>query len=135
TAGCQKSSDADLLRPDMILHHGKIVTVDKKFSVAEAVAIKNGRFVAVGENGGITGLKGSHTEMVDLEGRTVLPGFNDPHQHFTYNLGMVEDEFERRFRKAASVEEIVSLVKERVSRTPRGELIWFYLGPASAESL
>lgn len=133
--GCAGRNDADLLRPDMILHNGKIVTVDKKFSIAQAVAIKSGRFVAVGEDNKIIRLKGSHTEVLDLEGRTVLPGFNDPHEHFTYNLGMVEDEFERRFRKAASVEEIVSLVKERVSRTARGELVWFYLGPASAELL
>ena len=77
--GCGRKGDADFLRPDAILFNGKIVTVDKNFSIAQAVAVKDGKFVAVGANDRIKSTAGSHTEMVDLEGKTVLPGFNDPH--------------------------------------------------------
>ena len=65
--------DFEILRPDTILFNGKILTVDEDFSIAEAVAIKDGRFVAVGSSSQVRGLAGDRTEMVDLEGRTVLP--------------------------------------------------------------
>ncbi len=70
--GC--GADLGVLHPDTLLFNGKIVTVDEDFSIAEAVAIKDGRFVAVGSNSQIRSLAGDRTEMVDLEGRTVLPG-------------------------------------------------------------
>ena len=57
----------DVLAPDMVLHNGKIVTVDEDFSIAEAVAIKDGNIVAVGSNGEVLALAGSTTERMDLE--------------------------------------------------------------------
>jgi hypothetical protein len=58
--------------PDLILHRGKIVTVDTKFSIAEAVAIRDGRIVKVGSNHEILGLKVTATRVVNLGGRPVL---------------------------------------------------------------
>src|SRR6266436_3602485 len=59
---------------DVILHHGKIVTVDDYFTVAQALAIKGERVIATGSNGEIAKLAGPGTRKIDLKGRTVIPG-------------------------------------------------------------
>lgn len=123
------------LNPDTILFNGKIVTVDKAFSNAQAVAIRDGKFVAVGSDSEIKELAGGKTEMVDLEGKTVLPGFNDPHEHFSHSLGFVEDPLTHRFRNAKSIGEILDVVKEKASQLPAGEMVWFFLGPGSPKDL
>jgi predicted amidohydrolase YtcJ len=71
------------LPPDLVLHNGKIVTVDSHFSIAEAVAVKEDRFIAVGGNEEILALSGPKTEAINLRGRTVLPGLIDSHNHMT----------------------------------------------------
>lgn len=67
--------------PDLILHHGKIVTVDASFAIREAIAIEGHRIVAVGGNSDILSRKGAKTEVIDLGGRTVIPGLIDSHVH------------------------------------------------------
>ncbi|MBV8843404.1 MAG: amidohydrolase, partial [Bryobacterales bacterium] len=64
---------------DLVLYNGKIVTVDDAFSIREAIAIKDGRILAVGSND----LRNRYTaaRSIDLRGRTVIPGFNDTHIH------------------------------------------------------
>jgi predicted amidohydrolase YtcJ len=131
--GC--GGDREILRPDTVLFNGTILTVDEDFSITEAVAIKDGRFVAVGGNAQVRGLAGDRTEMVDLEGRTVLPGFNDPHEHFAHSLGFVADELTKKFRTSKSIKEILAVVQEKIDQTPPGELVWFFLGPGSPEAL
>ena len=65
----------------MIVHHAKIYTVDDKFSVAEAMAINDGKIIAIGKNDDI--LKQYESDsMVDAGGKTIFPGFNDAHAHF-----------------------------------------------------
>ena len=132
-SGC--GADLEVLRPDTVLFNGNIVTVDEDFSIAEAVAIKDGKFIAVGSNAQVRGLAGDSTEVVDLEGKTVLPGFNDPHLHFAHSLGFVEDEITGRFRNTKSIQEILAVVQEKIDQTPAGELVWFFLGPGSPNAL
>ena len=60
---------------DLILHNGKVLTVDQNFSVAEAIAILDGRILAVGTTSQVMGLAGPGTEKLDLRGRTVTPGY------------------------------------------------------------
>jgi predicted amidohydrolase YtcJ len=67
--------------PDLILSNGKIITVDDRFSIAQAVAIKGERIVAVGSNQYITRLAGPGTRRIDLRGRSVTPGLIDNHMH------------------------------------------------------
>ena len=62
---------------------GKVVTVDSSFSIKEAVAIKNGRFVAVGTDSEIRRWIGRNTAVVNLAGRTMIPGLVDSHIHAT----------------------------------------------------
>lgn len=67
---------------DKVLYNGRIVTVDDSFSVAEAVAIRDGKFLSVGSNEAVRAAADQDAELTNLDGRTVLPGFIDSHNHF-----------------------------------------------------
>ncbi len=68
-------------KADMIVHHAKIYMVDEQFSVAEAMAIRDGKIIAIGKNDDI--LKEYESDvMTDAGGKTIFPGFNDAHAHF-----------------------------------------------------
>jgi predicted amidohydrolase YtcJ len=71
---------------DLILINGKVHTMDKAKSTAEAVAVRDGKFVAVGINEEVLAMETSETEVIDLKGNVVLPGFNDSHMH-VFNFG------------------------------------------------
>jgi predicted amidohydrolase YtcJ len=73
---------ATVLSPDLILTNATILTADAKNSQAEAVAVYNGKIGAVGSASDIDGLADRRTKVIDLKGRTVLPGLTDPHVHF-----------------------------------------------------
>jgi predicted amidohydrolase YtcJ len=66
---------------DLILHHGRIATVDQNFSIHAAIAVRDGRIVAVGNNEDVLKQRGPRTSIVDLEGRLVIPGLIDSHAH------------------------------------------------------
>lgn len=66
---------------DVILNNGKILTVDKVFSIAEAIAIRGDRIAAVGSNQDVMALSGPNTQVFDLKGKTVIPGMLNTHVH------------------------------------------------------
>ncbi len=106
---------------DIIICNGKIATQDEKRSFAQAVAIKDGRFIAVGTNKEILGFKGLQTETIDALGRTVIPGLNDSHIHvirggLNYNL-------ELRWDGVPSLADALNLLKEQAKRTPPGQWV------------
>lgn len=68
--------------PDQILINGKVLTVDQDFSIASAIAIEGDRIAAVGDSETISAMAGDSTEVIDLEGKTVIPGLIDNHIHF-----------------------------------------------------
>ena len=68
---------------DLIIRDAHIVTVDPRFSIARAAAVRDGRFIAVGSDAEVLKTAGPDTHVVDLHGKTVLPGFNDTHVHLT----------------------------------------------------
>lgn len=68
---------------ELVLHNGKVVTVDARFSVAQALAVRGERILAVGTNADVLKLAGPNTTKVDLQGKTVLPGLIDSHVHPT----------------------------------------------------
>jgi len=68
-------------KADVVLFNGKVITVDKNFSIAQAIAIKDGKILAVGSNDDINAYIGSKTEKIDLHSRTLTPGLIDAHAH------------------------------------------------------
>ncbi len=75
--------DAQAVEADMILINGKVVTVDKDFSIKQAIAVKDGWIVAVGTNADIQKFAGKKTQVMDLKGKAILPGINESHGHTT----------------------------------------------------
>src|SRR5688500_16285969 len=69
------------MMPELILHGGKITTLDAAKPQAQALAIQGGRIVAVGDDDQILPLSGAATQVVNLQGRRVIPGLNDSHLH------------------------------------------------------
>jgi len=104
---------------DLILHNGAIYTVDKNNSTVQAVAIKDGKFVAVGSNAEAMKLRGPSTRVIDLRGRFVVPGFNDNHVHFASAAQFLEFNIMR----ASTQDQFVARVKDVISRLPKGEWI------------
>ncbi len=79
----QSSVPAEILAyPDIIAYNGKVLTVDDAFSTAKALAIRDGKFLAVGSNQRIRALAGPNTRQIDLRGKSVDPGFIDTHNHY-----------------------------------------------------
>lgn len=106
---------------DLIFHNGKIVTVDGKFFVAEAIAIKGGKIAAVGTSANLLrNERGERTQVVDLQGKTVLPGMNDAHVHI---LEAALSEYRRQLPPLNSISSIQSYIRERAAKTPKGEWI------------
>ena len=67
--------------PDLILRGGKVVTVDPRFRIASALAVKDGRFIAIGDDAAVSALAGDGTRIVEAAGRAVVPGLIDGHAH------------------------------------------------------
>ncbi|MBW2431084.1 MAG: hypothetical protein JRF56_19175, partial [Deltaproteobacteria bacterium] len=84
--GCQDRKSASLESKDsglIIFHNGTVLPVDANFSEQQAFAIQENKIIAVGSNESILAMAGKSAKKIDLLGRTVLPGFIEPHIHFT----------------------------------------------------
>lgn len=79
--GVLSAQQRPLVAPDAIFHNGKIVTVDAAFTIQQAFAIEGDRFLAIGANSDVLALAGPATRTIDLQGRTVVPGLADNHNH------------------------------------------------------
>jgi predicted amidohydrolase YtcJ len=96
--------------PDLIVHHGKVVTVDKDFAVREAMAVKDGRIVSVGGNDEVLATKTARTELLDLGGKTVLPGLIDSHVH---PAAAAVHEFDHEIPPMESMADVLAYIKGR----------------------
>jgi len=106
---------------DLIVTNGKIATMTKEGSFAQAVAIKDGRITAVGSNAQVLKAKTADTQIIDAGGRTVIPGLNDSHLHviregLNYNA-------ELRWDGVTSLKKALAMLKEQAARTPDGQWI------------
>ncbi len=102
--------------PDLILHNGRITTLDDSNPSADAVAIKDGRFTHVGIANEIMPLAGPRSRVIDLKGRRVLPGLNDNHIHFI--RGGLTFNMELRWDGIRSLADAMNLLKRQVAVTP-----------------
>ncbi|PLX33240.1 MAG: amidohydrolase [Clostridiales bacterium] len=97
---------------DLILINGNVVTMDTNNKKAEAFAVKAGKFVKVGTNKDVLELKDDNTEVIDLKGKTVVPGFNEAHMHLLnsgYNMHKID------LNGAKSIKEVIERSKKYIS--------------------
>jgi predicted amidohydrolase YtcJ len=121
--------------PDYILHNGKILTVDSSFSTAEAVAVTGNQITAVGSNEAVLRVTGPGTEVIDLRGRTVIPGLIDTHVHFhnyaesAYGSNLAPDQLLRYpldWRAVVTKEDVLNQIKAWMDRYQFEPGRWVY---------
>ena len=106
---------------DLIITNGKVATMTKEGAFAQAVAMKDGKITAVGSNASVLKLKTAATQVIDADGKTVIPGLNDSHLHIireglNYNA-------ELRWDGVTSLKQAMQMLKEQAARTPDGAWI------------
>jgi predicted amidohydrolase YtcJ len=112
----------DAPRPaDLVLLDGRVVTVDERFGMATALAVREGRFVAVGSNQDIRAHIGPATRVIEARGRTVIPGLIDTHVHA---LDVAAAEATQPFRNLRAIGELQEWVRSEARRRPPGTWIW-----------
>ena len=106
--------------PDLVLFNADIYTVDEENPTASAIAIKDEKIIAIGNDGEIKKLATTETEQLDLKGNFLMPGFIEGHGHFT---GLGYSLLNLNFLRSKSWEEIVEMVEEQVKESEPGEWI------------
>jgi predicted amidohydrolase YtcJ len=106
--------------PDLIVHNGRIVTVDPSFSIAQAMSVNDGRIAAVGADAAILATRGEGTSVIDLGGRTVLPGLIDSHVH-PGTAAMTE--FDHPVPDMETVEDVLAYVRARAEANGEGRWV------------
>ncbi len=117
------AASADDVGADRILTGGRILTVDSKDRVVEALAIRNGRILAVGTTAEIERLAGPATERIDLRGRTATPGLIDAHVHFSEGGLLRLTYLDLSFPGVKSIADVVNSVRVRSAAVKPGEWI------------
>ncbi len=115
-AGCAPRVDP----ADLVLHDGKIVTVDPDRPSAQALAVRGDTVVALGTDEEINRYIGDRTQVLDLAGKLAVPGFIDSHLHF---MGVGETKLQLDLTTAKNWDDIVAMVAEAVKTTPPGQPI------------
>ena len=109
---------------DLVLINGKILTMDDKSSVVEAVAILDGKLLATGSNARVKSMAGTRTRVLDLAGKTVVPGLIDTHAHFKA-AGL--SEYVVTMGRAKTVAEALDAIKTFTAKKKPGE--WIVAAP------
>ncbi len=104
------------IKADLILYNARIATQDNKLSFAEALAIKENRFLAVGTEKEVMAYRGDNTKVINLNRRTVIPGLNDSHTHLI--RGGLNYNMELRWDGVPSLADALRMLKEQARRTP-----------------
>jgi len=104
----------------LILHNGRIVTVDKDFSIQEAMAIRGNHILRVGKEKDILKTKGSSTEMLDLRGKMVLPGLIDSHVH---SSSACMTEFDHAIPEMETIRGVLDYIESRAESLKDGQWI------------
>ncbi len=119
-AGLVLAAACGQAEPNLILHNGRIVTVDGAFSIHQAIAISNEWIVAVGPAAEVLKLKGPATSVIDLRGQMVLPGLMDSHTHPT---GASMTEFDHAIPAMESIDDVLAYVRARAKALNPGDWI------------
>jgi predicted amidohydrolase YtcJ len=114
-SGCNSKQPAD-----MILINGKVVTVDHLFTIAEAVAVSSGKILATGTSKKIGRMAGPETKIIDLKGKTVIPGIIDSHLH---PESASTSELEEEIPDIHTIKELLTWIKEQTVKKEKGAWI------------
>ena len=119
---------SDELAADIVLVNGKVVTIDEEDTVTEAVAIKHGIIVKVASTEEVQAFVGDHTEVIELNGRVVLPGLTDAHVHMIQGGTRALDPRKLDCRdfyhsKIKSIQDVVDRMEEHAKITTKGAWI------------
>ena len=110
---------------DLIFHGGPIIPMVGDSRTVEALAIKNGRIAAVGAGDAVMGLRSASTQIVDLDGRALLPGFIDPHQH-TVTGALINAIFtDCGYTKYKTRDALIAMFRKKAAKTPPGQWLLF----------
>ncbi|MHA2002714.1 MAG: amidohydrolase [Candidatus Thorarchaeota archaeon] len=112
---------------DLVLWNAKIITMDSNESIIEALAVKHCRIIAVGSKSDMEEFAGPETEILDVEGKTVIPGLIDSHSHFM-DVGSAREIYVDLSEEVGigCIADIQTKLKERAKRIPKGEWIFGY---------
>jgi predicted amidohydrolase YtcJ len=105
------------------LFNGTVITLKEKGNKSEAVAIKDGKIMAVGTTDAVKKYAGNSTKVIDLAGKTVIPGFNDVHQHPAPVYAWDKPYAGLRLDTVSSMSSLIALIKRKAAVTPKGMLI------------
>ncbi len=109
------------LAADMIVTNAKIAVMDDKRSIAQAIAIKDGKVLRTGSDKDILRLRDGDTQVINADGKTVIPGLNDSHLHVTRGGRFYNSEL--RWDGVTSLKEALRMLKEQADRTPEGQWV------------
>lgn len=109
------------MKADLILYNGKITHFGYNQEAVTAVAIQDGKFVAIGSDSDVLKLAGTQTKLIDLGGRRVVPGINDSHIHLI--RGGLNYNLELRWDGVPSLADALRMLKEQVDRTPHPQWV------------
>jgi predicted amidohydrolase YtcJ len=107
-------------KADLVFLNGEVITVDSDFSIKEAVAILDNKIIGTGTNEEIHDYISDQTHLINLKGRSLLPGFIDAHLHIA-EFGLTKLAFD--VREVESIEEMVASLKQKVKDIPKGQWI------------
>ena len=120
---------------DIVFHNGKVVTVDKNFTIAQAVAVTGNKISAVGTDQQVLATAGPNTQKIDLKGRTLIPGLVDTHRHmYSYAEGayggLLNDDQRRRYpvdwRGITTKDDVLNQLRGAMSKYKPAPGRWMY---------
>ena len=120
TGAAAYAQQNNLNAPTLVLLNGKILTMDGQSKIAEAVAIRDGRFLAVGDSAMIRPMAAGGTRTIDLAGKTVVPGLIDTHSHFKA-AGM--SDYVVNMSRARTVADALEAIKQFAAKKKSGDWI------------
>jgi predicted amidohydrolase YtcJ len=120
----QEYRKGEEMKADLVIRNGKVITVDRGFSIKQAVAVKGDKIIAVGSNEQVKTFIGPGSQVLDLKGKTLLPGINDAHGHPTFFGGIRPPlALDLSYPAVRSIRDMVETLRKKVEALQPGEWI------------